>query len=452
MAKENIEQTLAEQKISKLLFQLAIPAILAQIIRLAYNMVDCMYIGRMADGSIAMAAIGICVPLTTIMNAFSGLFGRGGSPLSSIRLGENKHEEADRIVTNSFLALLASSVLLMIVVFLFQNSILYVFGATTETFQYAKDYLQIYMLGTIFIQLTVGLNYFIHAQGFTTYGMLTILLGAGLNIILDPIFIFTFNLGVKGAAIATILSQAVSFIFVILFFCGKKTVLHVQRKYMHFNASIMKQIMTLGISPFFMNSTEGLLTICFNQQLLRFGGTLAISSMTIMTSMFQFVLLPVEGIAQASQPIISYNYGAKNFTRVKDTVDLAIKVSLIYTVVTVICMEVFPQLFVGIFTSNEALMHLGCYMLRIYIFGGALIGINSTCQQTYNSLGEGKKSFFFAFLRKIILLIPLMYILPMFIENQLFAVILAEPISDIVTTISNYIYFNHFFHEKLISQ
>lgn len=444
-----MEEKLAHEKISKLLLSLAVPSIMAQIVTLIYNMVDRMYIGRMPDGNIAMAAIGICVPLTTIMNAFSGLFGRGGSPISSIRLGENKHDEADHILSNCFMALLLTSIVLTVSVLLFQDSILYLFGASAETITYAKEYLQIYMLGTVFVQLTVGLNYFINAQGFTKFGMLTILLGAGLNIILDPIFIFTFNMGVAGAALATILSQAVSCIWVLLFFFGKKTILHIRKPFLKMRWYIMKQVMTLGSSPCFMSATEGLLTISFNQQLLRFGGTLAISAMTIMTSMFQFVLLPVEGIAQGSQPIISYNYGAKNYARVKETITLATKVALTYTLIAVACMELFPQIFVGIFTSSPDLLELGSQMLRVYIFGGALIGINATYQQTYNSLGEGKKSFFFAFLRKIILLIPLIFILPMILPDPLFAVVLAEPISDILTTVSNMLYFRYFIHKKL---
>lgn len=442
-------EKLANQKISKLLYTLALPAICAQIVSLLYNMVDRIYIGRLPDGNLAMAAIGICVPLTTIINAFNGLFGRGGAPLSSIRLGEENYEEADHILSNSFMSLMISSIVITLIVLIFQEPILYLFGASEETLSYAQNYIMIYALGTIFIQLTVGLNYFINTQGFTKYGMATILLGAGLNIILDPIFIFYFDMGVKGAALATVLAQSVSCFWVLHFFFGQKTILHIRKKYLKPKWRIMKQILSLGASPCFMSATEGLLTISFNQQLLRFGGNLAISSMTIMTSMFQFILLPVEGIAQGSQPIISFNYGAKNYDRVKHTISLAMKVALTYTLIATMMMEFFPQCFVGLFTSSPELLDLGSQMLRIYIFGACVLGVNSTCQQTYNSMGEGKMSFFFAFYRKIILLIPLIFILPMFMKNQMMAVVLAEPISDLITTCTNFIYFRKFIHHKL---
>lgn len=441
-----MEEKLSSQKISKLLLSLAIPSICGQIVTLIYNMVDRMYIGRLNDGALAMAAIGLCVPLTTIITAFNGLFGRGGAPLSSILLGEKKNQEANRILTTSFLCLVTTSIIITSVVLLFQDQLLNLFGANHETLQYAKDYISIYAWGTVFIQLTVGLNYFINAQGYNQFSMLTVLLGAGLNIILDPLFIYQFNMGVKGAAIATVLSQAVSFLFVIGFFFGKNTVLHIQLKHFRIQRKVLLKIVTLGASPFFMSASEGLLTISFNQQLLNFGGSLAVSAMTIMTSMFQFVLLPIEGVATGSQPIISYNYGAKNHQRCLETISLAMKITCTYSLIAVFLMVIFPQLFVGIFTNDAALLKLGKWMLPVYILGGCIMGINSTCQQSYNSLGEGKLSFFFAFYRKIILLIPLIYILPLFFNNQVFAVVLAEPISDFLTTFTNYF----FFHKKFI--
>lgn len=444
-----MDEKLGKEKINSLLRQLAIPAICGQIVTLIYNMVDRMYIGRLEDGALAMAAIGLCVPLTTIINAFNGLFGRGGAPISSICLGENNVKEANQILTTSFVSLLFTSMLITITVLLFQEPILSLFGADSNTYSYAKDYLSIYVLGTVFVQLTVGLNYFINAQGFTKFGMMTVLIGAILNIILDPIFIFGLDFGVQGAALATVISQGVSCLWIMSFLFGKKTILHLKKEYLKPKWSILKQILTLGSSPFFMSSTEGLLTICFNQQLLRFGGNLAVSSMTIMTSMYQFILLPIEGVAQGSQPIISYNYGAKNYQRVKQTISLAFKVTCIYSMITTIAMVIYPKLFVGIFTDDPDLMQLGCSMLRVYILGACIMGINSTCQQTYNSLNEGKKSFFFAFYRKIILLIPLIFILPEILPFKMMAVILAEPISDFITTITNYLYFNHFIVHKL---
>lgn len=443
-----MEEKLKNQKISKLLLTLAIPSICGQIVTLIYNMVDRMYIGRLPEGAIAMAAIGLCVPLTTIITAFNGLFGRGGAPLCSIALGEGNKKEAQHIFITSFLCLIMTSLLITVSVWMFQEPLLYLFGANQETLQYGKDYISIYSLGTIFIQLTVGLNYFVNAQGYTKFSMFTVLLGAILNIILDPIFIYTFGWGVKGAAIATVISQGASCVCVLGFFMSQKTILHIQLREFQFKWRVLRKILTLGSSPFFMSTTEGLLTISFNQQLLSFGGALAVSAMTIMTSMFQFILLPIEGVAQGSQPIISYNFGAKQYARCQETIFLAMKVTCLYSGLAVLLMEVFPEMFVGIFTSDPELLELGCWMLRVYILGGCIMGINSTCQQSYNSLGEGKKSFFFAFYRKIILLIPLIFILPLFIENQIFAVVLAEPLSDFITTIINYIYFKKFFLPK----
>ena len=444
-----MENALANEKISKLLFSLAIPSICAQIVSLIYNMVDRMYIGRLEDGALAMAAIGLCVPLTTVINAFNGLFGRGGAPLSSIRMGEGKHEEANQILTTSFISLVVVSLCITLLVNVFRDPILYMFGASEETIGYARDYVSIYSLGTLFVQLTVGLNYFINAQGFNKFGMMTVLIGAGLNIILDPIFIYSLDMGIKGAALATIISQGISCLWVLRFLLGKKTILKIKKEYIKPRISILKQIITLGSAPFFMTSTEGVLTICFNQQLLKYGGNIAVSSMTILASMFQFLLLPIEGVAAGSQPINSYNYGAKKYDRVRQTISLALKVTLTYSVIGTLCMEFFPEIFVGIFTNDNELISLACPMLQIYIFGAIIMGANSTFQQTYNSLGEGKKAFFFAFYRKIIILIPLIFILPMFIDNKVIAVVLAEPISDLVTMLTNGIYFKRFIGKKL---
>lgn len=444
-----MQEALANKKIPQLLYSLALPAICAQIVSLLYNVVDRIYIGRLPDSALAMAAIGLCVPLTTIIDAFTGLFGRGGAPLSSILLGKGEIEEADYILSNSFIALIVTSVVITGGVALFQEPLLYLFGVSQETIGYARSYISVYSIGTIFSQLTVGLNYFINTQGFTKYGMKTVMIGAFLNIILDPFFIFVLDMGVQGAAFATVLSQCASCLWVLKFFFGKKTILHIKRKYLKIKWSILKQILMLGSAPFFMSASEGLLTISFNQQLLRYGGNLAVSSMTIMISMFNFLLLPIEGLAQGSQPIISFNYGAKNDERVRHTISLAFKVTLVYSVLGTLSMELFPHSFVGLFTRDPQLLELGSRMLRVYVFGCFILGANSTCQQTYNSLGDGKKSFFFAFYRKIILLIPLIFILPSLLPNALMAVILAEPISDIVTTFTNVIYFKTFIKRKL---
>ena len=444
-----MNERLENEKISKLLLSLAIPSILAQLATLIYNMVDRIYIGQLADGALAIAGIGLCTSIITIITAFTNLFGRGGAPLASIRMGEKRMDIAEKILGNCVFSLVISSLIIMFVLLFFGEDILMLFGASENTLPYAMDYLSIYCLGTVFVQLSVGLNYFINAQGFAKYGMFTLLIGGVLNIILDPIFIFGLHMDVAGAAIATVISQFVSCVWVMKFLLGKKTTIQIKKEYFKFDLDIMKRVLGLGFSPFFMSATEGILQVSFNRQLLFFGGDLAVSSMTIMLSMNQILQLPMEGIAQGTQPIISYNYGAKQYDRVKKAISLAMKVSLIYSIVGVLLMEFIPQVFVQLFSNDPELIELASRMLRVYIFGFIIMGANSTYQQSYTSLGFGKISFFFAFYRKIILLIPLIYILPIFISDGVFAVMLAEPLSDLITTITNTFSFRRFMHKHL---
>lgn len=442
---------LANEKISSLLLSLAIPSILAQLATLIYNMVDRIYIGRLPNGSLSIAGIGLCTSIITIIMAFTNLFGRGGAPLASIRLGENNKKQAEKILGNCFFLLVLSSIIIMIILNLFGSEILVPFGASKNTLPYAMDYLKIYSLGTIFVQLSVGLNYFINTQGYTKYGMMTLLIGGALNIILDPIFIFVLDMKVAGAALATVISQFVSCFWVLKFLFGKKTIIKIKKENLRLDFQIVKRVFILGFSPFFMTSTEGILQMSFNRQLLFFGGDIAVSAMTILLSLSQMLSLPMEGIAQGAQPITSFNFGAKNYQRVKDTIFLAIKVSLTFSIIAVTIMELFPQLFVKLFATDPQLIEMASWMLRIYVFGFIIMGANSTFQQSYTSLGFGTRSFVFAFYRKIILLIPLIYILPLFIENGVLAVILAEPVSDILTTLTNAVFFRKFMKEKLPS-
>ena len=444
-----MNERLENEKISKLLLSLAIPSILAQLATLIYNMVDRIYIGQLADGALAIAGIGLCTSIITIITAFTNLFGRGGAPLAPIRMGEKRMDIAEKILGNCVFSLVISSLIIMAALLIFGEDILMLFGASENTLPYAMDYLSIYCLGTVFVQLSVGLNYFINAQGFAKYGMFTLLIGGVLNIILDPIFIFGLHMDVAGAAIATVISQFVSCVWVMKFLLGKKTTIQIKKEYFKFDLDIMKRVLGLGFSPFFMSATEGILQVSFNRQLLFFGGDLAVSSMTIMLSMNQILQLPMEGIAQGTQPIISYNYGAKQYDRVKKAISLAMKVSLIYSIVGVLLMEFVPQVFVQLFSNDPELIELASRMLRVYIFGFIIMGANSTYQQSYTSLGFGKISFFFAFYRKIILLIPLIYILPIFISDGVFAVMLAEPLSDLITTITNTFSFRRFMHKHL---
>lgn len=444
-----MNERLENEKISTLLISLAIPSILAQLTTLIYNLVDRIYIGRLPNSSLAIAGIGLCTSIITIITAVTNLFGRGGAPLASIRLGEKNTEEAQKILGNCFKSLMITSVIIIVILNLFGTQILMLFGASENTLDYALQYLRIYSWGTIFAQLSVGLNYFINAQGFAKYGMFTLLLGGILNIILDPVFIFLFDMGVAGAAVATVISQFVSCLWVLGFFFGKKTMLRLTKKSLEYDLNVMKRVFGLGLSPFFMSSTEGILQVSFNRQLLFYGGDIAVSAMTIMMSMSQILSLPMEGIAQAMQPIISYNYGAGKYDRVKKTISLALKAALTYSIVGVLLMELFPSLFVQLFANDPELVELASWMLRVYVFGFIIMGANSTFQQTYTSLGFGKRSFFFAFYRKIILLIPLIYFLPNVISNGVLAVMLAEPISDLLTTITNSFSFKSFIKKHL---
>ena len=414
---------LENEKVSSLLFSLALPSILAQLATLIYNMVDRIYIGRLPDGGLSIAGIGLCTSIITIITAFSNLFGRGGAPLASIKLGEKNPKEAERILGNAFSSLILTSLIIMFCLFVWGDKILILFGASQKTLPYALSYLRIYAVGTVFIQLTVGLNYFINTQGYAKFGMMTLLIGGILNIILDPIFIYVLHMNVAGAALATIISQFVSCIWVLSFLFGKKTIIKIRKEYLLFDKNIMKKILGLGFTPFFMSSTEG---------------------------MSKILSLPMEGIAQGAQPIISYNFGAKKYDRVKETIKITIKVALTYSIIGVLLMEAFPQVFVSLFANNTQLIQLSYQLLRIYIFGFIIMGAFSTFQQTYNALGCGKNAFFFAFFRKIILLIPLIYLLPFILPSYgVYAVVLAEPISDLMTTILNGIYFKHFVKKTL---
>lgn len=440
---------LHSEKIPKLLFSLAAPAICAQIVTLLYNLVDRIYIGQMQDGTFAMAAIGICAPIVTMVTAFTGLLGRGGSPLAAIRIGEGNHEAAERYLGNSFAMLILSSVTIMVLTLLFRKPLLLLFGASESTLPYADDYITTYILGTVFVQLTVGMNYYITTQGFARTAMVTTMLGGVLNIVLDPLFIFAFGMGVQGAALATVISQFASFVWVLTFLFGKHTKLKIRRKNLKPSLPVLREIMVLGSAPFFMSLSEGVLNICFNNQVRSFGGDVAVGAMTILFSVFQFLLLPVEGVAQGSQPIIGYNYGAKQFDRVRQTIRIALICNLAFTTVATAIIVAVPVFFIRIFNSDTELLTVGQPMLRVYAAGLFVHGANSTFQQTYNSLGEGSRAFFFAFLRKIILLIPLIYLLPALLPWGVLAVVLAEPVSDILTTLTNAIYFRRFLNKKV---
>lgn len=433
MPSMNTEQSLGTQPIGKLLFRLALPAIVAQIINVLYNVVDRIFIGHIAEsGAKALTGLGVTMPVIMAVSAFAALISMGGAPRAAIMMGKKEKETAERILGNCFVLLVCMSLVLSAVILLFGEPILLFFGASENTIGFAKSYLNIYAYGTIFVQLSLGLNAFITTQGKALVSMGTILIGAVLNLVLDPIFIFGLDMGVKGAALATILSQAVSAAWVLRFLTSKKTFLKLGRANMRLQKSVVLPCLALGLAPFIMQFTESVIIVCFNASLLKYGGDLAVGAMTILMTLMQFAMLPMQGIAQGAQPIISYNYGAGNLERVRKAFrDLILSCVSYSTFLWAACMFV-PQIVVGLFTNDSQLTEIAAWAVRIYMACALLLGAQLGCQQTFISLGNARTSIFLAILRKIILLIPLVFILPQFMQNQVLAVFLAEPIADFV--------------------
>ena len=425
---------LGSGKVSKLLFSLALPTITSQIVNMLYNLVDRIYIGHMKPvdtvGALALTGVGVCLPIIMIISAFAALVGMGGAPRASIQEGRGDPEGSQRIMGNSFTLLVITAVVLTVVFQNFAEPLLLTFGASENTIGYALDYLKIYTMGTLFVQVTLGMNAYITAQGFTTVSMKTVLIGAGLNTLLDPVFIFGFGLGVRGAALATILSQAVSAAWVLRFLTGPKTKWRLRREDLRPRPKVFLPCLALGLSPFIMQSTESLIAVCFNSSLLKYGGDLAVGAMTVLTSMMQFAMMPLQGLTQGCQPIISYNFGARNARRVKDAFVCLLKSCVVYSAVLWAAVQLFPRVFVQIFNNTPELVDYAAWALRIYMGTTCLFGVQIACQQTFVALGNAKTSLFLAVLRKIILLIPLIYILPNFFADKTFAVFLAEPAAD----------------------
>lgn len=439
---ENKTQSLGTGSVKKLLFQLAVPAIASQIINLLYNIVDRMYIGHIEGvGKLALTGVGVCLPLILIITAFAALVSMGGAPRASIFLGKGDKESAEKTLGNCTSLLLIVSLILTIIFFFFAEPLLLLFGASENTISYGVEYMKIYSLGTIFVQCTLGLNAFISAQGFSKTSMLSVLIGAVLNIALDPVFIFGFKMGVSGAALATIISQAVSMVWVVVFLTGKKTTLHIKLKNMRLSKKIVAPCVALGLSPFIMQSTESLLAVCFNSSLLKYGGDIAVGTMTILTSIMQFSSLPLMGLTQGAQPIISYNYGARNAKRVKEAFKLLIISCIGFSVLMWALVMIFPKAFILIFNNDPELLQFASRALRIYMAVSFLMGIQNACQQTFLALGNAKTSLFLALLRKIILLIPLIYILPPFFADKTSAVFMAEPVADFLAVTTTCIMF-----------
>ena len=427
---------LGTEPIGKLLLKLSIPTVIAQLINMLYNIVDRIYIGHIpGEGSLALTGVGVCMPIIMIVSAFAALVSSGGAPRASIYMGRQDNDSAEQILGNCFFLQIVVSLFLTVILLIFGKDLLLAFGASENTIGYATDYMRIYAFGTLFVQLTLGMNAFVTAQGFTKISMLSVLIGAICNIVLDPVFIFGFHMGVKGAALATVLSQAISTIWVVLFLCGKKTQIRLRKACLLLKAKVIVPCVMLGLAAFIMQASESVVSVCFNSSLLRYGGDIAVGAMTILTSVMQFTMLPLQGIAQGAQPVSSYNYGARNADRVKKTFRLLLITCLTYSVLLWAAVELIPDAFVSIFTSDAALVSFTAPMLRVYLGGLFLFGIQIACQMTFTSLGKAVNSIVVAVVRKFVLLIPLIYIMPHLVSNKTVGVYMAEPIADIIAVL-----------------
>ncbi len=448
--KLDVSQQMATAPVWKLIIKLSIPAILAQIVNLLYNVVDRIYIGHMEDvGTAALTGVGLCNPIIVLISAFTMLVAQGGAPRAAIEMGKGDIKKAEKILGNCFSVLMVFAVLLTAAFSIFGEKLLMLFGASEDTIIYALPYMQIYVAGSIFVMFSLGLNMFITTQGFTKISMATVLIGAICNIVLDPIFIFGFKMGVRGAALATIISQGVSAVWVLSFLLGKQTKLKIRKENLLPSAKILLPVLALGISPFIMNATEAVINISFNSSLQKYGGDIAVGAMTICTTVFQMAWVPAQGIGQGAQPIISYNYGARNADRVKQAFKAFLTICFTYVFIFGALIELFPQFFIGIFNDNPDLVDTATWAIRLYGCAMTFFGIQMAVQQTFIALGKAKASLFIACLRKVILLVPLIYILPNFFEDKVFAVFLAEPVSDAISIVTASIVFFFVFRKEM---
>lgn len=441
---------LGSAPIGKLLWKLSVPAIAAQLINLLYNLVDRVYIGHIPDnGALALTGVGVCMPVIMIVSAFAAFVSSGSAPRASIAMGSGDNTEAEKILSSSFSMQLIVSTVLTVSLLLFNRPLLLAFGASGNTIEYASAYMGIYALGTVFVQLTLGMNAFITAQGFAKTGMLSVAIGAVSNIILDPIFIYGFHMGVRGAALATIISQAISTCVILRFLTGKKTIIKIKKQYLKPEKKVILPCITLGIAPFIMQASESFIIICFNSSLLKYGGDVAVGAMTILSSVMQFSSLPIQGLGQGAQPITSYNFGAKNANRVKKAFRLLLISTLAYSLSVWVLVMLFPQIFVKIFSADVQLIEYTRHVLRIYCAAMGIFGAQIACQMTFNALGNAKASIMVAVMRKFILLLPLIYLLPHIVENQAMGVYLAEPVADVIAVIFTVVLFLSQFRKEM---
>ena len=441
---------LGTESIGKLLLKLSLPAVAAQLVNMLYNIVDRIYIGRIPEvGDLALTGLGVCMPLILIVSAFAALVSMGGAPRASIFLGKQQEEEAEKIMGASLAFQLLVSAVLTVVLCIWNEDMLLAFGASENTIGYAAGYMGIYALGTVFVQVTLGMNAFISAQGYAKVSMWTVLIGAVCNIVLDPLFIFVFKMGVRGAALATVLSQAISMIWVLRFLTGERSRIRLRRKTLRLDLKTILPCVALGLAPFIMQSTESILSVCFNSSLLKYGGDMAVGAMTILTSVMQFAMLPMQGIAQGAQPISSYNFGAGNAHRVKQTFWLLVRCTTLYSLTLWALVMLFPGFFAGIFTPKPELIAFTRWALRIYCGALCLMGIQIACQMTFISLGNALSSMVVAIMRKFVLLIPLIYILPLMFTDKTMAVYLAEPVADVLAVTFTAVLFAFQFRKAL---
>ena len=441
---------LGTEPIGKLLVKLAVPTVVAQLVNMLYNIVDRIYIGHMpGEGSLALTGVGVCLPLIMIISAFAALVASGGAPRASIAMGKGDHDLAEKLLGGCFTLQIVISAILTAVMLIFSRDLLLMFGASENTIGYAADYMRIYAIGTLLVQLTLGMNAFITAQGFATTGMLTVLIGAVANIALDPLFIYGLGMGVRGAALATVISQGLSCVWVICFLRGKKTLLRLKRENLLVSPKLILPCVALGLAAFIMQSSESMISVCFNSSLLRYGGDVALGAMTILSSVMQFAMLPLQGIAQGAQPISSYNYGARNADRVRQTFRLLLRVCLAYSMVLWAGIMLFPRGFAGIFTPDAELLDFTARALRIYCAMLFLFGIQIACQMTFVSIGNAPCSILVAVLRKFVLLLPLIFLLPSLLPDKVTAVYLAEPVADAIAVTCTALLFSRQFKKAL---
>lgn len=447
---EKNKDFLGTEPIGKLLFTLAVPTVVAQLINMLYNIIDRIYIGHISgEGSLALTGVGVCMPIIMIVSAFAALVSSGGAPRASIFMGKKDVDSAEKTLGGCFLLQVIVSIILTVVLLLFGEKLLLAFGASKNTIGYAVDYMSIYAFGTVFVQLTLGMNAFVTAQGFTKVSMVSVVIGAVTNIILDPILIFALNMGVRGAAFATIISQAISCVWVVGFLCSRNTLLKLKRKNLVVKPGVVLPCIALGMAAFIMQASESVISVCFNSSLLNYGGDIAVGAMTILTSVMQFAMLPLQGISQGAQPITSYNFGAGNAKRVKSTFRMLLTCCLIYAVVLWGAVMSVPQLFVRIFTPDTALIAYGAKALRIYLAVMFLFGIQIACQMTFTALGNAKCSIVVAIVRKFVLLIPLIYIMPHMVSDPTMGVYLAEPVADVIAVAFTTILFTYQFKKTM---